>query len=113
MCTFCTALEEEIPITWKVRSTYANDNLIEKIEELNDYQYMSSDCFFTLRSHVDKDKDIQVSIEYSQILSSNIVNINIEPFSELLQFNFCPKCGKRISNNLKLASQEYSIELNW
>jgi hypothetical protein len=107
MCGFCQALENESKeITWHVRSVYADDNVCEYI---NGYD---TKVAFKLNSY-NHDGKIIVGVEYRQEINSrDNEKIIISPFSEMIQFNFCPICGKQISKEIKDFENYYSHQID-
>lgn len=103
MCNFCDNLNYETKnkIIWNVRSTYADDNIYEFAEHENDYDFVDNQCWFDITGYK-ADGNTLVGIGYNQILSGEkIGEVNILPFSETIQFNYCPMCGKQISKDIK------------
>lgn len=94
MCDFCEALLNEKEINWCVRSTFADDNINELIEG------DEIESTFKLSSHIYKDR-VYVGLEYRQELKTESDNIIINPFSESIQFNYCPICGSQISKTVE------------
>lgn len=103
MCNFCDNLNYDTKnkIIWCVRSRYADDNLYEFLEENNDYKYLENECWFEIKGHT-INENTYVGIEYHQIFyGSKTGEIKVLPFSEHVQFNYCPMCGKQISKTIK------------
>ena len=54
-----------------------------------------------------------VGVEYKQVLKSREgEEVIIWPFSESIQFNFCPVCGKTISQNIKRWSEYHQHQIS-
>lgn len=98
-CDFCKTLKNETKdIRWNVRSTYAEDNICEYINGENCSCCSSCDSHFKLNSH-NFNGNIRVSMEFYQKINDIDKNeIIIEPFSETMQWNYCPICGDKISD---------------
>lgn len=103
----CLNQIEIVRIDIQVRSTYADDNVCEYIN--NDNCEFCPRCFMIFRFYgFNIDENLHVGIEYNQeIYDKNKNKIIVSPFSESLQFNYCPFCGRQISKNIKrFESQE-------
>lgn len=102
MCEFCDSIDDrDKEIIWEVKSTYADHNICEFVNDSTCSACGGCKMYFTLNGHKYKD-DIYVSVEYKQTLKSiEGEEVIISPFSEGIQFNFCPICGKQISQNIK------------
>lgn len=102
MCEFCEALKNRNKkIIWNLRSTYADDNVCEFVNGNECSACAKCDMHFDLTGYYDNDGDIRVGVGYNQeITSSKGDNVIIRPFSEPIQFNYCPVCGQQISSNL-------------
>lgn len=105
MCEFCdvlTAEKYDKEIIWGVRSTFADDN-IEEILESRSYteRWIEDYSGFKLYGHVHEGNTF-VGVEYRKEISNHTdEKAVISPFSETIQFNFCPICGKQISSKIK------------
>ena len=101
-CKYCEAMLNMKSIKWEVRSTYAEDNVCEFVNDcdcncckncvqefkLNPYKYNS---------------EIMLAIEYEQrIRSLNGEEVIIHPFTETIPFNFCPLCGEKMNKNIDI-----------
>lgn len=103
MCKFCDNLINgtKNKLMWNVRSTYAHDNVYEFMEELNGYEFVNDQSTFCLAGHI-YEGNVRVGVEYEEVLKGdNIGEIFISPFTEYVQFNYCPMCGKQISKDIK------------
>ena len=101
MCQFCETLKDKTKdIKWRVRSTYAEDNICEYV---NDEECSCCDgCIshFKLVNY-EMEGNTRISIEFCQKLKDNQGNeVIIEPFSEPIQWNYCPICGEQISKTV-------------
>jgi len=114
MCEFCENItNRDKEIIWNVRSTYADDNICEFVNDNN--CSVCEGCFmhFKLSGYKSYDEDIYVGVEYNQELtSSDGKKVYVRPFSETIQFNYCPICGKQISKNIKEFGKYYSNQIS-
>lgn len=105
MCNFCDVLTSssyDKKISWSVRSTFADDN-IEEILESRNYteRWIENYSGFKLYGYIYEGNTL-VGVEYRKEISNHTdEKAVISPFSEMIQFNFCPICGKKISNDVK------------
>lgn len=106
MCDFCDVLtsdDYDKKIRWSVRSTMADDNIEEVLEEKTNY----SECWIERYSDFKLygytfEGNVKVGIHYrKQISNGNGEVAIVNPFSETIQFNFCPICGEKISESVK------------
>ena len=98
MCKFCDALKQEKKIKWEMRSTYADDNSCEAINGVSCSECNGCKMNFYLDSYV-VDGNVFVSTEYEQVVGRYKDDpVVIRPFSESIQFNYCPICGNKISD---------------
>jgi hypothetical protein len=98
MCQFCENIKDE-KFTWQVRSTYADDNICEFVNG-NDCDICSGcKTWFNLTGY-DYKGNTYVGVTYNQILSNGETDVIIRPFSESIQFNYCPFCGQQISKEV-------------
>ena len=98
MCKFCDNILKNRYIL-EQRSTYAEDNTCEFVNNSNcDLCEDCNSCFemFTYGY----DNDIFIQIGYRQKVDSEDGSLIIHPFSESIQWNYCPFCGKQISKNI-------------
>lgn len=112
MCDFCEALNKGNEITWSVRSHMADDNICEYVCG-SDCSYCG-DCSerFSLSAYQHKD-NTYVGIDYEKIITDGKgEEVKIMPFSETIQFNYCPICGKQISEHIKNWDEYYSHQIN-
>lgn len=102
MCEFCEGLKDkDKEITWQVRSTYADNNICEFVNDITCSTCGGCKMGFTLKGY-DYEGNTYVEVEYKQVLKSiDEVEVVIWPFSEGIQFNFCPICGDQLSKKLK------------
>lgn len=95
-CKLCSALIEGKKINWLVRSTFADDNIGEILQSSPEFRG------FDLTGYK-IDNNVYVSAgyreEYEQLVDGE--DVIISPFSEGVQFNYCPVCGDQISETLK------------
>lgn len=110
MCKFCESLTDNTKeIIWSVRSTYADDNICEFVNGDNCFNCGRCEMYFTIDGYT-IDDDTYVSIAYNQkITSPTKEEVVIRPFSEGIQFNYCPICGKRISKNIREFDKYYEL----
>lgn len=112
MCNFCDALMVNKEILWEVRSTYADNNICEFVNDTTCSLCNGCHMGFSLKSH-DYKGDTYVGVEYKQVLKSTEgEEVIIWPFSESIQFNFCPICGNKISRNIKRWSEYYEHQIS-
>lgn len=108
MCKFCDALTDKTKeIEWLVRSTYADDNICKVVNNQNCGMCDDCEMRFLLSRHEYKD-DLYVGVEYSQVINKGNENqAIIRPFSETIQWNYCPICGKQLSKNIRESDEYY------
>lgn len=115
MCKFCdvlTSTTHKEKISWSVRSTFADDNIIETLENDHCVAWMEDCADFKLKSYTHEGNTF-VGVEYRQELTKkNREKVIISPFSETIQFNFCPICGKQISNTVKDFKDYYNSQIS-
>lgn len=115
MCEFCESLIDKTKeITWHVRSRYANDNICEFVTENNCDKCIgcNNKQWFVLSGIKYEDGLVYVGIEYNQeLINKNGTKVFIRPFSENIQFNFCPICGKQISQEIKDWDKYYDHQI--
>jgi len=111
MCSFCNALikgYKEKTINWAARSTMADDNLEESLGDYPD-QFYTSYYGFSLYGYAHNDNTM-VGIDYEQRLhAAGKESVIVNPFSETVQFNFCPMCGEQISKTIKPFEDNYNF----
>lgn len=117
MCGFCesTPYNSGIDVIWRTRSTMADDNLTETLEEFFDYKSIEShSSYFTIGSS-DIAGNTLFYIDYREENTYGGETVTVSPFSELMHFNYCPFCGKQISKEIKsfeeLLAREYGMYL--
>lgn len=96
MCEFCKNHDKYTIYRVPLRSTYADDNLCEKIVDDNcgtcNCGCADENYHFTLY----KSKNwIQLGFH------RKLADLIISPFSELLHINYCPWCGEKLSDKDK------------
>lgn len=111
MCAFCETLMQEShkqnEIKWSVRSTFADDNVEEALSCEYKKDWLENFSAFKIYGYEYED-DIYVGIDYrKELTEKNGGRCVISPFSEGVQFNYCPMCGKQISKNIK-SFEDYS-----
>jgi len=113
MCKFCDSLtDQDKEITWSVRSIMADDNICEFVNEKDCSECGGCQMYFTLNGY-NFDGEINVDVMYTQKLKSKDgIEVIIRPFSEGIQFNFCPICGKQISQNIKAWEDYYEHQIS-
>ena len=101
MCKFCEALKDETKeINWLVRSHYADDNICEFVNEENCQYCNGCQEGFAVDGY-DYKGNTKVSITYSRtVWSKDKKQVIVRPFSEAIQWNFCPICGEQISKEI-------------
>jgi len=114
MCEFCESLmDKEKEIIWSVRSIMANDNICEFVNENNCESCGGCEMYFTLSGVKYEDGEVYVDIAYTQKLKSKYgKEVIIRPFSEGIQWNFCPICGKQISKAIKSWEDYYEHQIS-
>lgn len=108
MCKFCYKIGEskEKQIHWAVRSCYADQNIEDyNGEPAHDgkHRIINSEGF-QITAYKHKDDNVYVGIEYRMKTSDGFI---ISPFSETIQWSFCPFCGEQISQDIVLAEDIY------
>lgn len=117
MCEFCDVLTSDRytkKIQWNTRSTFADENIEEVLEEKSKYseRWIENYSGFEMDSYI-HEGNIFVGIQYRKEISNNKQEIAIiSPFSETIQFNFCPICGKQISENVKEFKDYYYNQIS-
>lgn len=103
MCEFCEALKDKNKeIEWFVRSTYADDNICEYINDNECSKCNGCNMYFNLKGY-NIDNNLYVGVEYNQTVTSPMgEDVIIRPFTESIKFNYCPICGQQISKNMSL-----------
>ena len=114
MCTFCENItNKEKQITWNVRSIMADDNICEFVNDKQCSVCGGCRMYFTIYGYNFEDDSVKVGIDYNQYLKSpKGEEVIIRPFSETVQFNYCPFCGKQISKTIKDFDKNYAIEID-
>lgn len=111
MCDFCEALNKSNKIIWNVRSHMADDNVCEYINDLDCSQCKNCNESFSLSAHQYED-NTYVGVDYEKIIADGKgEEVKIMPFSETIQFNYCPICGKQISKTIKDWDEYYSHQI--
>lgn len=108
MCNFCDNIKNtDKKICWSVRSTYADDNICEFVNDINCENCKECDMQFLLSGY-EYNSNTYVTVSYDQsIVSKDDEKVIIRPFSESLQFNYCPFCAKQISENILEFDKNY------
>lgn len=112
MCEFCEILnDKEKEMIWSVRSTMAEDNICEIV---NDKECSCCDgCIQAFIVDGFKYNEQQyVNLRYYQTIGKNDNKAIIHPFSEGIQFNFCPFCGEQISELIKKFEDNFSHQIS-
>ena len=102
MCEFCDSLKDKNKqITWQLRSTYADNNICEFVNDTTCSLCNGCQMGFSLKVF-NYEGNAYVGVEYKQVIKSRGgEEVVIWPFSESIQFNFCPVCGDQLSKKLK------------
>ena len=97
-CKFCEGLfDEGYKMIWNMRSSYAEDNFCEKV--LNNTCENCTECNAEYYLQGWKNKQTgHASISCNYKFSNG--DIVIWNFTEPLNINYCPYCGKRLADNL-------------
>lgn len=113
MCEFCDNItNRDKEIRWLVRSTYAEDNICEFANGHNCDDCNDCNMKFVLSGYTYND-NVMVGIDYEHRLKTyKGKDVIIHPFSESMQFNYCPICGKQISKHIRDFEKYYEIEIN-
>lgn len=102
MCKFCeTLFDNKKILTWDVRNSYAEDNSCEYFSNGPDHCdecIGKGGCEQTFRLKGVKNDDGNCSAYVSYIF--NVGELIISDYSEQICINYCPVCGKRLSNKL-------------
>lgn len=115
MCEFCESLiDKEKEITWSVRSIMADDNICEFVNENKCNICGGCKMYFTLSGRKYEDLgEVYVDMAYTQKLKSKDGReVVIRPFSEGIQWNFCPVCGIQISKTIKSWEEYYDHQIS-
>jgi NADH:ubiquinone oxidoreductase subunit F (NADH-binding) len=112
MCEFCESLKDKTKeIIWSVRSSYADDNMCEFVNDEN-CQYCNGCKEGFVIDAYDYEKNTKVDITYFKTISTkDRKEVKVHPFSESIQWNFCPICGKQISNKILDFEDYYSHQI--
>ena len=113
MCEFCESLNDnKKEIVWSVRSTMVDDNICEIVN--NDQCSCCGDCSqkFVINGYIFDDENQFISLKYFQEVSSDKEKVIIHPFSEAIQFNFCPFCGEQISKTIKPFENNFEHQIH-
>lgn len=100
MCNFCDTISKN-NFVLEERSTYAEDNICEFVNNLDCNLCESCLPHFELFSFQDNYKErsfIQIGY-YKKVFSKNS-KVIVHPFSESIQINYCPFCGEKISKHV-------------
>lgn len=111
-CSFCKALLNGDNITWEMRSTYADDNICDKINGTDCNLCSGCNANFSLSAYVSKE-EVQVNIEFEQHIGmASEEEAVIHPLSETTVFNYCPICGKRLSTKTPKLEMSSCFKVN-
>lgn len=113
MCKFCESLLDETKeIIWSVRSTYADDNICEFVNDEDCSNCSDCKMYFNLDGYEYKG-NTSVNVTYNQtVTTKDKKQVIIRPFSEGIQFNYCPICGKQMSKTVKDFDDYYSHQID-
>lgn len=105
MCEFCESLvDTNKKINWMVRSTFADDNIVEIINDCG--KVVKDISNFEIYGYTHENKAF-FGIGYRQEIGiEDKDTVIISPFSETIQINYCPICGQQISDKL-ITPEEY------
>lgn len=112
MCKFCDTLtsDKHNKINWSIRSVFADDNVQDFLDDKfyeDGYIETNAHYGFKLVGYSNEGNTF-VSVECKQEYTNNNKNkVVFHPFSEGVQFNFCPICGKQISKDVKKFEEYY------
>lgn len=112
MCKFCeNVTNREKEIVWNVRSTYADDNICEFVNDKNCSSCDRCEMYFNLTGY-EHNNNIYVGVGYNQKISSlQGEEVIIRPFSETIHFNYCPFCGNKISKDMIEFEKMYNCQI--
>ena len=100
MCKFCENLTNDSEISWLLRNTGADDNICDYENVDCDECSGCSNMEFGIQGY-DIKGNAHVAISfYQKVLLFTENEIVIHPYSETIQFNYCPFCGKQISKDV-------------
>ena len=113
MCEFCEALKDETKeINWSVRSSYADDNICEFVNEENCQYCNGCQEGFTVDAY-DYKGNTKVCITYSKTVGTKDgKEVIVRPFSEGIQWNYCPICGEQISKEILDFDKYYDHQIS-
>lgn len=98
MCKFCEGLfEKKYKMNWNMRSSYSDDNFCEKV--LNDSCENCSQCnihYSLSGGKIEETRHAYIQCEYE----FNNGDIVMKNFTEPLNINYCPYCGKKLTENM-------------
>lgn len=105
MCEFCDVLVENRgeKLSWYTRSTFADNNLEEYLEEKSGYKenYLQNHSSFQIFSSKWRG-NILFGVGYREEISNRKdEKVIISPFSESIYINYCPMCGKQLTEETK------------
>ena len=113
MCKFCEGiLDEDKEVTWSMRSTMADDNICEFVNG-NNCDSCHGDCMMYFELYGYKSNNgAYVGVSYRQEMRDvNREKVIISPFSETIQFNYCPFCGEQMSEDLREIDKYYDHQI--
>ena len=115
MCEFCEGLKNGKCIKVETRSTVVGDNICEKINDGQCSECDGCNTYFTIEGCNVQGDVLANMLYYQKIGNKNSYDSDtvIHPYSEAIQFNFCPFCGEQISKNIMKfeGNYKYCIEI--
>ena len=97
MCKFCEGLfEENFEIRWNMRSEYADSNFCEKVLNCDCTNCSECSIYYKIRGWKNKQTEkASIQCDYKFDNGEIIMWNSTEPLS----INYCPYCGKQLSDN--------------
>ena len=113
MCEFCEALKDETKeINWSVRSSYADENMCEFVNG-DSCQYCNGCAEGFIIDAYDYNGNTKVCITYSKtVRTKDKKEVVVHPFSEAIQWNYCPVCGEQISKEILDFDKYYDHQIS-
>ena len=113
MCEFCEALKDETKeINWSVRSSYADENMCEFVNG-DSCQYCDWCAEGFIIDAYDYNGNTKVCITYSKtVRTKDKKEVVVHPFSEAIQWNYCPVCGEQISKEILDFDKYYDHQIS-
>lgn len=97
MCKFCEGLfEKDCSMRWNMRSSYSDDNFCEKIFDSCENCSQCNIHYILKGVKIEETGHVFINCEYTYT-NGDIVMKN---FTESLNINFCPYCGKQLAENM-------------